>query len=398
MHKHALVKRRFGAIYDAYSPKAYYFDLVDMLRRLLLTGGLIVLGERSNSQILLGALVCVCWLCCVLAYQPYRAKWDNILSTMLSFQLLVIILTGMSLEIYRLTPSFAQDPVEEGAFGTLMVLATICVLVIGITTILFALPCFRKTECAVRVYGRNTQKQKVERTKVTPDASRENRAVTTREAQIDVVCGEVSPRTVVVPIGLVPVETRARVGEEPPAQISGSKQLDVEADARTSIIARDEHVLAANICHGVNDSVVESHRKRATDIQRVFRGWKRRRYSRNLVQSRRQKQTAVALIQRVWRGAEGRKIALRLCELNEERESGFKLYELKNETRFRNVSAVEKFEVEYGESPVSRETRSQINSAIVVQSAVRQRLAVSRVQRMRDDADAQTRAGLRAPG
>ena len=128
-----------------------------MLRRLLLTGGLIVLGERSNSQILLGALVCICWLCCVLAYQPYRAQWDNMLSSMLSFQLLVIILTGMSLEIYRLTPAFAQDDLEQGAFGTLMVLATICVLLLGILTILFALPCFQKLACVVSACGHTTK-------------------------------------------------------------------------------------------------------------------------------------------------------------------------------------------------------------------------------------------------
>ena len=61
-----------------------------MLRRLLLTGGLIVLGERSNSQILLGALVCTCWLCVLLARRPYEAQWDNALSSMLAFQLLVV--------------------------------------------------------------------------------------------------------------------------------------------------------------------------------------------------------------------------------------------------------------------------------------------------------------------
>merc|ERR1711871_1170643 len=62
MHKHAEVKRRLGAVYDAYNPDSYYFDLVDMFRRLSLTGGLIILGESSNTQIFLGALVCVAWL------------------------------------------------------------------------------------------------------------------------------------------------------------------------------------------------------------------------------------------------------------------------------------------------------------------------------------------------
>ena len=62
MHRHAEVKRRLGAVYSDYNPNAYYFDLVDMLRRLLLTGGLIILGESSNTQIFLGALICMAWV------------------------------------------------------------------------------------------------------------------------------------------------------------------------------------------------------------------------------------------------------------------------------------------------------------------------------------------------
>ena len=70
---------------------------------------------------------------------------------------------------------------------------------------------------AVRACGRNTQKQKVERTKVTPDASKRTAGDDKRGS--DRRCrGEVSPRT--DSSILVLVETRAQVGEEPPAQIS----------------------------------------------------------------------------------------------------------------------------------------------------------------------------------
>jgi hypothetical protein len=148
MPRHALAKRRLGAIYGAYKRESYYFDLVDMLRRLLLTGGLIVLGERSNSQILLGALVCTCWLCVLLARRPYEAQWDNALSSMLAFQLLVIILTGMAMEIHRLTPAFAQDRVENDAFSSLMFFSTVCVLGIGVFTVLFAIPCVQRSRFA----------------------------------------------------------------------------------------------------------------------------------------------------------------------------------------------------------------------------------------------------------
>ena len=154
MQKHTLVKRRLGAIYEAYGKESYYFDLVDMLRRLLLTGGLIVLGEHSNSQIFLGAFVCLCWLCLLLSREPYEAHWDNALSSLLGFQLLVIILTGMSLEIHRLTPEFARDPVEEGAFSYMIVGATGIVLLVGVVTVVFATPCVQRSNCGESLYDR----------------------------------------------------------------------------------------------------------------------------------------------------------------------------------------------------------------------------------------------------
>ena len=143
MHRHAEVKRRLGAVYSDYNPDAYYFDLVDMLRRLLLTGGLIILGESSNTQIFLGALICMAWLCLVLAKRPYRAFWDNALSVASSSGLLLVILSGMALEIYRLTPEYAQDPYQRHAFAAVMMVASVFVIVSAAGIIFMSIPCVR---------------------------------------------------------------------------------------------------------------------------------------------------------------------------------------------------------------------------------------------------------------
>ena len=148
MHRHAEVKRRLGAVYSDYNPDAYYFDLVDMLRRLLLTGGLIILGESSNTQIFLGALICMAWLCLVLAKRPYRAFWDNALSVASSSGLLLVILSGMALEIYRLTPEYAQDPYQRHAFGAIMMVASVFVIVSAAGIIFMSIPCARKRAAA----------------------------------------------------------------------------------------------------------------------------------------------------------------------------------------------------------------------------------------------------------
>ena len=114
-----------------------------MLRRLMLTGGLILLGESSNTQIFLGALICTGWLCLVLARRPYEASWDNTLSVVSSSGLLLIILSGMALEIYRLTPEYAQDLYEKNAFRIVMMSASGLVILFAAATIIISIPCLR---------------------------------------------------------------------------------------------------------------------------------------------------------------------------------------------------------------------------------------------------------------
>ena len=121
----------------------FYFDLVDLARRLLLTGGLILIGEQSNTQIFLGALLCVIWLMLVTVRRPYEAYWDNVLSIVLSLQLVLIMLCGMALEMNRLTPKKAADPYERNAFGALMVAFSIVIVSTSIVAIIITIPCLR---------------------------------------------------------------------------------------------------------------------------------------------------------------------------------------------------------------------------------------------------------------
>ena len=121
----------------------FYFDLVDLGRRLLLTGGLILVGEKSNTQIFLGALLCFIWLMLVTVRRPYEAYWDNVLSIVLSSQLVLIMLCGMALEMNRLTPTKAADPYEKTSFGVLMVAFSIVIIMSSISAIIITIPCLR---------------------------------------------------------------------------------------------------------------------------------------------------------------------------------------------------------------------------------------------------------------
>ena len=160
MYKHVQMVKQFGSIYEDYTENNFYFDLVDLARRLLLTGGLILVGEQSNTQIFLGALLCVIWLMLVTVRRPYKAYWDNILSIVLSLQLVLIMLCGMALEMNRLTPKEASDPYERTSFGALIVGFSIFIITTALAAIIITIPFLR--DPLVKLYIQRCNKEEEE--------------------------------------------------------------------------------------------------------------------------------------------------------------------------------------------------------------------------------------------
>ncbi len=130
LYKDEDLKERFGTFYLNYNSDSYYFDVLDLLRRLLLTGGLIMMGGESVAQTFLGIIVCAIWLL-VLSYQkPYVNRSDNFLAILVSFQLMIILISGMALKLYSLTPN--QDEYQQIGFSVMLIATTSIVTLISV--------------------------------------------------------------------------------------------------------------------------------------------------------------------------------------------------------------------------------------------------------------------------
>eukprot|EP00505_MAST-04D_sp_SCG-Rhode-Island_P006410 Stramenopile-MAST_4_protein_6410 len=134
---HRMVKRQFGTLYDRYTDESFYFEIINMLRRLMMTGGLILVGERSVVQALLGILTSLIWLLLVAAKFPYKAYWDNMLEIALSFSLLMSLISGFALELF----SYKETSVyEQAVFDILLVLMIVGCICAGLFAIVITLP------------------------------------------------------------------------------------------------------------------------------------------------------------------------------------------------------------------------------------------------------------------
>jgi hypothetical protein len=133
--------KQYGSIYAAYRPECYYFDIADLIHRLLLTGGLILLGQDSVAQTFLGIVICAIWQSTLLYLRPYAADWDNTIAIILAVQLQLTMVSGMALQLYQSTP--AQDEYEQQGFAAVLLVVAAFVTVLSIGSTLVGTPCIQ---------------------------------------------------------------------------------------------------------------------------------------------------------------------------------------------------------------------------------------------------------------
>ena len=140
---HLKVKQKYGSIFEAYTAECYYYDIVDLVRRLVLTGGLILVGSEDGvAQIFLGILVSAMWLCLVLYFKPYASIWDTALSGILSFTLTITLVSGVCMRLYALTGS-ENDVYQRNAFGAVLIASIAVCFVLSIGAVIMSTECLR---------------------------------------------------------------------------------------------------------------------------------------------------------------------------------------------------------------------------------------------------------------
>ena len=157
-----VVEKQYGSIYANYTTECYYYDILDLFRRLLLTGGLIMMGEESVAQVFLGIIICACWMTLLVHKKPYKAGWDNVIAVILAAHLLLTLVSGMALKLYDATPD--QDEYQKAGFGAVLITVSVLCVVLGLGSIVVSTPCLR--ERVMKCLKRGQKKEGIHTKKV----------------------------------------------------------------------------------------------------------------------------------------------------------------------------------------------------------------------------------------
>jgi hypothetical protein len=122
----------------------WYFELLDTLRRMLLTGGLILAGAGTVGQIIAGTLVSLLFLLLTTRVTPFVSDLDDALSFVCNLQQVLLYVVGLGLKTQE------AGGTGKGTYSSVMFVSivnglTISVVAIGVLTIL-SIPCSARFE------------------------------------------------------------------------------------------------------------------------------------------------------------------------------------------------------------------------------------------------------------
>ena len=124
---------QYGSLFEGYEDDVWYWEIVEMLRKALLTGGLVLLLPGTSAQVLSGLLVCQFYMLFLTLKTPYKEPTDDWLQICASLQLLLTLLGGLVLKM--------DDPdhrLYEETFMTYSLIAlNVLVFAIGFLTMAF---------------------------------------------------------------------------------------------------------------------------------------------------------------------------------------------------------------------------------------------------------------------
>jgi hypothetical protein len=130
-----VVDYEFGQLFLMYEPQCWYFEVIELSRKMLITGGLIVVAPGSLAQIAIGTLVCLAHLLICTNLGPLVDPLDDVLQQLTSLQLLCTLQIAVLLKANQNSASMAvdggnEDSIMSALLMTMLISSYLCSVVI----------------------------------------------------------------------------------------------------------------------------------------------------------------------------------------------------------------------------------------------------------------------------
>lgn len=141
---------RYGFLFEGYKPEYYYFETVEMTKKIILMSTVIYLDE-SPTRIMIASLIVFIYALLVSYLQPLDNLRDNILNMMAGVELFMLLLFGLILEV----KINEQDKYNQFALNSFIFILIFGAIFFGNYELLVSVvkSCYCDAECKNKILG-----------------------------------------------------------------------------------------------------------------------------------------------------------------------------------------------------------------------------------------------------
>jgi hypothetical protein len=147
----------YGQLYMQYEEKYWYWEIIEMLRKVFLCGGLLTVAAGTSFQIIVAILVQFFYILTISRLMPYKHFHDDVVQLIGSISLFLTLMAGLMLKVLEHNPKESINVIEQ---------ENLSILLIAINSTIFfafAFALFLGTS-----YGKKLIYKQLKKTKITP--------------------------------------------------------------------------------------------------------------------------------------------------------------------------------------------------------------------------------------
>jgi hypothetical protein len=135
----------YGALYSQYQEKYWYWEIIEMLRKVFLCGGLITIAAGTSFQIVVALLVQFFYILLIERVMPYKHFHDDVVQLIGSIQLFLTLMAGLMLRVLEHNTNEGIDPAEKENLGILLIVLNSVIFIASACSLYLATPKGKKT-------------------------------------------------------------------------------------------------------------------------------------------------------------------------------------------------------------------------------------------------------------
>ena len=119
----------YGSLYGQYEAEFYWFEFGCTMRKMILTGALVLFGAGTTPQVVAALAVCILWFGLIANLKPFDSDIDDRLAQVEAIQILFTLLIGLVLQLQASTERGTKD--EEDALGVVLIVINLAVIALA---------------------------------------------------------------------------------------------------------------------------------------------------------------------------------------------------------------------------------------------------------------------------